>query len=186
MLFSLPTNSRKCATSLREASTDPEIESESDIIHFYTPADPDIGVGPWSWASFSAVWMPSESWNKAMAFWRDTGSGISTRHAEFCLEVLHYLGSESSNKEFCAGAPRKRNHHSLPQSLVLVETAETSLDGVKSILARIATSEQPGQPTVSPDDVFLYPTGMNAIFSLSENLLQLEGDSSVAAFGYIH
>lgn len=133
--------------------------------------------------NFSVVLIPSDSWNKAMILWRDTGSRLSTRHAEFCLEVLDYLSSASSNKDLCTGAHRKGNHHSLPQSLSWVEAAEDSVDGVKSNLARIATSEQPGQPAVSPDDVFLYPTGMNAIFSLSENLFQLEGDSSVAAFG---
>lgn len=184
MLFSSPTNARKCATSLREASSDPENTPESDIIHFYAPADPDSGFKSWSWASFSAVLMPDESCKKAMAFWRDTGSGLSTRHAEFCLEVLDYLSSESSNKEFCTRA-LKRNEHRLPQSLALVEATEGSVDDVKPILARIATSEKPGQPTVSPDDVFLYPTGMNSIFSLSESLLQLEGGSSVAAFGLV-
>lgn len=52
---------------------------------------------------------------------------------------------------------------------------------VKSFLADLATSEQPGQPTVNPDEVFLYPTGMNAIYTLSQALVSPE--YKVAMYG---
>lgn len=48
------------------------------------------------------------------------------------------------------------------------------MDELKAFLANLAMSEQPGEPEVNPDDVFLYPNGMNAIYSLSESLSSLK------------
>jgi cystathionine gamma-synthase len=65
---------------------------------------------------------PFELLKEAMAFWRDTGSGLSTRHAKFCLGELEYLDCDSDNPEFRSPAPLKRDHRRIPQSLACVQS----------------------------------------------------------------
>jgi hypothetical protein len=70
-----------------------------DVIRF--SMHPESDVAP-NWASFSAVLFPLDLLKQAMGFWRDTGTGISTRHAEFCLSQFDYLVSDSATtKAFC-------------------------------------------------------------------------------------
>ncbi|KAK5994563.1 putative cystathionine gamma-synthase [Cladobotryum mycophilum] len=121
-----------------------------------------------------------------MAFWRDSGSGLSTRHAKFCLSHLNYLDSDSENPNFQSPAPRKISITQNSPYYGWVQSAATDLHEVKSFIARIATPEQPGQLAVRPDDVFPYPTGMNAIYALSETLGPRSKDSKVAAFGWLY
>jgi cystathionine gamma-synthase len=56
-----------------------------DVIRF--SMHPESDVAP-NWASFSAILFPLDLLKQAVGFWRDTGTGISTRHAEFCLSQL--------------------------------------------------------------------------------------------------
>jgi cystathionine gamma-synthase len=68
---------------------------------------PESDAAP-NWASFSAVLFPLDLFKQAMGFWRDTGTGISTRHAEFSLSQFDYLVSDSATtKAFCTVATRK-------------------------------------------------------------------------------
>lgn len=141
------------------------------------PAESNLNQksGP-SWANFSAAVFPSDLMKEAMGFWRDTGTGLSSRQAIFCLQEFEYLDSDSGNPTLRSPAPRKRNR------CQDMETFETdSMQEVKSSIAKLATSEQPGQPAVSPEDVFLYPSGMKAIYDLSESLAKPE--HRIAAYG---
>lgn len=76
----------------------------------------------------------------------------------------------------------KRNHRGSLPSLGWMQSAKNT-GKAKSCIAQLATSEQPGQPAVSPEDVFLYPNGMNAIYKLSETLISTTTDCTVAAYG---
>ncbi|KAJ5407527.1 hypothetical protein N7465_008811, partial [Penicillium sp. CMV-2018d] len=64
-----------------------------------------------------------------------------------------------------------------------VQNAEANKQGIQTFIAQLAISERPGQPAV---DMFLCPTGMNAIYSLSESLVSLESDAQVAAYGWLY
>jgi cystathionine gamma-synthase len=139
------------------------------------------------WANFSAVLFHNDLRKEAMGYWRDTGAGLSTRHASFCLEELDYLDSDSVNPKLRTPALQKRTHcRQLPAYAAWIQTAPASQHELQSFIARLASSEQPGQPAVAPGDVFLYPTGMNAIYSLSETLASLKSDSQVAAYGWLY
>ncbi|KNG80527.1 cystathionine gamma-synthase [Aspergillus nomiae NRRL 13137] len=172
MVFSSAAAGQQCATVLKTLPSENPFAIE--VVRFVMPLESNMGDASAHWANFTAVLYPSDLLNAAMAFWRDTGSGLSTRHAEFCLEELGYLDSDSATPAYRTPAPRKRCRSQTPESLTWMRAAAGNSQEVKSFLAGLATSEQPGQPPVSPDDVFLYPTGMNAIYTLSEALASPE------------
>lgn len=182
MVFSSATDARQCATTIKKLPSENPITVE--VVRFVMPLESNLGDTSAHWANFAAVLYPSDQVKGAMAFWRDTGSGLSTRHAEFCLEELDYLDSDSDAIEYRTPSPRKRCRGEIPRSLTWMRAAVANKHEVKSFLANLATSEQPGRKAVSPDDVFLYPTGMNAIYSLSEALASPE--SKVAMYGWLY
>jgi cystathionine gamma-synthase len=81
------------------------------VARFFMPLESFQGATACHWANFSAVLFPFELLKEAMAFWRDTGSGLSTQHAGFCLGELDYLDCDSDNSDFRSPAPLKREHH---------------------------------------------------------------------------
>lgn len=172
MVFSSGAAGHQCATILKTLPSENPFTTE--IVRFVMPLESNLGDTSAHWANFTAVLYPSDLLKAAMAFWRDTGSGLSTRHAEFCLEEFDYLDSDSATPAYRTPALRKRCRSETPASLTWMRAAAGNSHEVKSFLASIATSEQPGQPTVSPGDVFLYPTGMNAIYTLLDALASPE------------
>lgn len=180
MIFFSESAARKCIASLKASpaySENPVVEA----VEFFMPSESNMGESQTDWANFSAILLPSELWKNAMAFWRDTGTGLSSRHAEFCLGELVYLDSDSSNPRHRTPALQNRSHHQV--SLLMARTAATSMNELKAFLSHLATSDQVDQPDVSMDDVFLYPNGMNAIYSLSDCLSSLDANSTVVAYG---
>ncbi|KAB8255173.1 pyridoxal phosphate-dependent transferase [Aspergillus pseudonomiae] len=182
MVFSSAAAGQQCATVLKTLPCENPFAIE--VVRFVMPLESNMGDTSAHWANFTAVLYPSDLLNAAMAFWRDTGSGLSTRHAEFCLEELGYLDSDSATPAYRTPAPRKRCRSQTPESLTWMRAAAGNSQEVKSFLAGLATSEQPEQPPVSPDDVFLYSTGMNAIYTLSEALASPE--YKVAMYGWLY
>lgn len=183
MVFRSANAARTCAADLRAVASD----SQSRVlqtVQFVMPLESNWGTSATHWANFTAVLFPGDLKKQAMAFWRDTGAGLSTRHATYCLEELDYLDSDSSEPTFRTPALQKRSRRQSQQSVMLTQSADSSMDEIKTFLAQLATSEQPGQPAVDPDDVFLYPNGMNAIYALSEGVASFAADSTVAAYGY--
>ncbi|GMG12840.1 unnamed protein product [Aspergillus oryzae] len=182
MVFSSGAAGHQCATVLKTLPSENPFTIK--VVRFVMPLESNLGDTSSHWANFTAVLYPSDLLKAAMAFWRDTGSGLSTRHAEFCLEEFDYLDSDSSTPAYRTPASRKRCRGKTPESLIWMRAAARDSHEVKSFLADLATSEQPGQPTVNPDEVFLYPTGMNAIYTLSQALVSPE--YKVAMYGWLY
>ena len=181
MIYCSKTAAEECATIIRETSGN---QSAAEVVEFVMPPASDLGDGTAQWASFTAVLFPEDQWKEAMAFWRDTGTGISTRNALFCLEELGYLESRSPNPSFQTPASQESISDQVSQCLASVRSATASISALKSFLGQIATSEQQGQPAVTPDDVFLYPNGTNAIYHLSQTLASPSSECTVVSFGY--
>lgn len=182
MIFSSQSAAQKCTSSLKASPVFSE-NQHVEAVRFFMPSESNMGKSETHWANFSAIIFPSELWKNAMAFWRDTGSGISSRHAEYCMGELDYLDSDSSSPRLRVPAPKRRDHRQISPSLTRIQAAATSMNQLKAFLSHMATSDQAGQPRVSMDDVFLHPNGMNAIWSLSETLSSLNTNSTVVAFG---
>lgn len=182
MMFSSQTAAQKCI-ALLEASPAFSEYPYVEAVRFFMPSESNEGKSEVHWANFSAVILPSQLWKTAMSFWRDTGSGLSSRNAEYCLTELDYLDLDATDPKLRVPAPKKRNPRQTPHPLGGIDAPSTNVKQLKTFLAQLATSEQPGQPHVSKDDVFLYPNGMNAIWSFSETISSLNANSTIVAFG---
>ncbi|KAE8330164.1 pyridoxal phosphate-dependent transferase [Aspergillus sergii] len=168
MVFRSSNAARLCAADLQAVAS----ESQPRVIRavrFVMPLESNWGSSATHWANFTAVIFPCDWRKQAMALWRDTDSGLSTRHATYYLEEFDYLDSDSSEPTFRTPALQTE-----------------AVAKIKTFLAQLATSEQPGQPAVNPDDVSLYLNGMNATYALSEGLASFAADSTVAAYGWLY
>ncbi|ATY62331.1 Cys Met pyridoxal phosphate-dependent enzyme [Cordyceps militaris] len=114
-----------------------------------------------------AVFFPADEAKNAMIFWRLTGCGISSRLAQDMLPGLDSVSVAAPDD-----TPLPRN-----------EEAEMEIQQrIASLLDR-APVGGPRKKLVSPDDVFLYPTGMSAIYNCTNALNSLPG-SQMVVFGF--
>ena len=122
-----------------------------------------------------AIFFPPETLPLAMWFWRLTGLGLSSRRAEICCPHL------SSIREV---APRM-----VPPSLQNGRSSRGRSQAQNMISQRIADLLErclvggAREIQVSRDDVYLYQSGMAAIYHLHQLLLRCKGSQSVV-FGF--
>jgi cystathionine gamma-synthase len=99
-------------------------------------------------------------------YWMFSGEGISSRLAEQCL--LRLSGVEQ-HEEFKLGLPRHTDHpyYEYYRIHTPLSTVEDAKAAIRTRYAGIIEggSNIRGVPGVSTEDVFLYPTGMTAIWN---------------------
>lgn len=173
-----------CAGALKAAlkTSCPDAISDIYTIRFFLPFEARIHEEENTWTDFSVVVFPTDLTKESMLAWMDTGAGITTRHAEFCLTSLDFLASDSTCPSFQTLAPLQRRRES-PTLNPWRLSAPDDLLQVRAYIAHLVTSERPEIKRVSAEDVLLFPTGMNAIFSASEALAALAPNSDVVAYG---
>lgn len=119
-------------------------------------------------------------------YWMFSGGGISSRFAEQCL--LRLIGDEQ-HEEFKLGLPRHPDHPYYEYYQI-----HSPLSTVKDAKAAIRTryagfieggGNIRGVPGVSTEDVFLYPTGMAAIWNCHK-LLSATTSSKFGSNGLKH
>lgn len=114
-----------------------------------------------------------------MKYWMFTGEGISSRLAEQCL--LRLSGNEQHQSKL--GLPRHPNHvyFEYYQKHIPLSSVKEAKDAIRTRYAGILPGggNIRGVPGVSIDDVFLYSTGMSAIWNC-HNLLAATIGSRVA------
>ncbi|OKP01346.1 hypothetical protein PENSUB_7336 [Penicillium subrubescens] len=140
------------------------------------------------WATFYAMLYHSDLTHEAMSVWRETGDGITSRHAEFALEWFQFLESRCINDSFCA-RPDLIQDEALGKDLPSLPPAATTakeVDAIKALLAKSAASDIPGQTPVFPRDVFLYPKGLCGIYAVARCLVPdgLAAESQVVIYGW--
>ena len=105
-----------------------------------------------------------------MGYWMFTGEGISSRLAEQCL--LRISGDERHQSKL--GLPRNPDHvySEYYRKHLPLSSVKDAKDAIRMRYAGIIPGggNIRGVPGVSIDDVFLYPTGMSAIWNC-HNLL---------------
>ncbi|KAI9926379.1 hypothetical protein ASPWEDRAFT_32211 [Aspergillus wentii DTO 134E9] len=122
------------------------------------------------WGKFHAVFYHKDLDSEARRLWMIFGDGLSTRQAEFCLERVDFMLSESAIASFQTAAPCP-DLSRLPRPVPWTDSAISAKEQMKNLIARLATSESPGSRPVSKDDVFLYSKGMCAIGAVARSLL---------------
>ncbi|XWX01360.1 hypothetical protein V2A60_009387 [Cordyceps javanica] len=124
-------------------------------------------VGQTGRTTLHAAFFPAENSKNAMIFWRLTGCGISSRLAQDMLPGLESVSITSS-----ADTPLPRD-----------EQAEAGIQQRIATLLDRAPVGGPRKHLVNPEDVFLYPTGMSAIYNCTNALNSLPG-SQMVVFGF--
>ncbi|KAL3478455.1 pyridoxal phosphate-dependent transferase [Aspergillus californicus] len=176
-MFPTSTSCTQCMEAMGNAN--PEKSPDIHMVRFLFPGAEDT-----AWFGFSVLLYPTDLEKHMMDFWRDSGKIMTPRHAEYCSENMHLMATDSLNSAFRTPAPEPP-HHS-PSALLPWRDAVGDNHAVQLFIADLVTSEQAGQPKVDAADVFLYPTGMTAIYTLSEALASLSEQPVGAAFGWMY
>ncbi|KAE8331388.1 pyridoxal phosphate-dependent transferase [Aspergillus sergii] len=136
------------------------------------------------WARFYAVIYQQDAHKAAGQFWTIFGDGISSRHAEFCLERWPFMVSKLARGPL-QSHPEVEGTSLLPVPLWRKEDDEHAKAQIKARIATWIGSDHPGFPLVSTEDVFLYPKGMCAISAVARALAPEERKRSKAVvFGW--
>lgn len=168
----------RCAADLNKVTSSC---IEFSIVHFFQAGEASTET---QWAQFYAVIYPVDLFDVVFSYWRDSGDGISTRHANFCLRRFNYLQSKSTNHAFCT-LPTDPIEMLNEHTMGLSTSGIIERDFIRSNIARLVQSEKPGQRRVSLEDIFLHPGGMAAINSVARALVGLGIDSGIVGFGYV-
>lgn len=165
-------------------------------------------------AQISAIFFPTQEFKFAKAYWQHSGEGVSSRLAEFCLDRFaraeaaacgHAHGGECSKQP---GSKCGGYHKPQPQTVAPPETAVLDKDNKESSVfleerfgrnldlgfakeAKIALKRrisskinESGSHPISPEDVYLYPTGMTSIFSAHRAALAAGGNYKSVCYGF--
>lgn len=127
-------------------------------------------VGP---TTLWAVAYPEESAKIGALFWRLTGTGISSRLAEHCLRDIDSMQRVER--------PVKRFYSAITTVHPVYQTICTRI----ACLMERAPTGSPRSLAVNASDVFLYPSGMSAIYHVHQMLLKWRNlESVVVGFPY--
>lgn len=115
---------------------------------------------------FSVVIVPADKIPAVYTFWAHPGMGISSRRAEEALQHIDLL-KEVTDEEATL-APKAEE--SAAQNIIRERVAE---------LLERAPVGPPREKKVASEDVYLFPTGMGAIYGLHRYLLRKENKQSL-------
>ncbi|KAK2028124.1 PLP-dependent transferase [Colletotrichum zoysiae] len=124
-----------------------------------------------------AILFPTAALSLTMIFWRLTGSGISSRMAEDLLKNPQ----ATSILEIKADVDMLPPPHWL-RPVQGEQSSKTIRERIAWLLER-APVGGPRSPAVEASDIFLYPTGMSAIYNLTRALRTWPGEKTVV-FGF--
>ncbi|KAH0537580.1 hypothetical protein FGG08_005646 [Glutinoglossum americanum] len=183
MLFPSAQTASHCLAFLREQSPSAPLRIMEIIPDI--PVDADI----LPWAAIWAVVFPDKARGLAMKVWQHAGEGISSRRAEWCKEVFARCGFKVCRER--GGIPPSISAvgqlHGAPLDLTAAAEAKQILRG--RISRVLSSGIKPGDKAgvVQPSDVYLYPSGMSAIFNVHQALLAARGeDKRSICFGFTY
>ncbi|KAJ5642244.1 pyridoxal phosphate-dependent transferase [Penicillium lividum] len=178
LMFPSDAGARRCAAGLKEMDHDAQVE----IAQFSLPQE-EQGLEDMPWLGFHAVIFPKSLDGEALVQWRDAGTGVCSRHAEYCIQNFDYLRSESINPAWYTKA---ENSFGSQQPRPVITSGEEEKMAVRQLISKLAASDLPGQKALSHKDVYLFPNGMNAIGTASRALASLEPDQEVVGYGWLY
>ncbi|KIW15914.1 hypothetical protein PV08_05964 [Exophiala spinifera] len=122
-----------------------------------------------------AVFFPVASTSVVHGFWTHSGTGISSRMAEYCLQHIDTLDESERHQNLSSEAVGKLT---MAESLAHHQIK----DRITTLLKR-APIEPSRTTRLAPHDVYLYSTGMSAIYWVHKCLLSKYGSKTVL-FGF--
>ncbi|KAJ5915315.1 hypothetical protein N7454_011069 [Penicillium verhagenii] len=188
LVFSSKHAARRCTVFLQEHHSS---NVQADVVSFYLFRETTVPIST-SWDRFYAVICDADAKVAANEFWSIFGDGLSSRHAEFCLQLWPDMCSESDNKLLLfyistgtgtrTGTSINRIPIPILKSLLAGQTAKTE---IKDRIAELIESDNSELTPPSARDVFLYTNGMSAISAVSRALVPEKKEKSEAVvFGW--
>ncbi|KAF1823286.1 cystathionine gamma-synthase [Dissoconium aciculare CBS 342.82] len=169
LVFPAREHALACRALLQSLASDSSQECRTLAADFIL----DAGLGN-TRRRFFLVLFPAKSNSTAMGFWRLTGTGISSRLAESLHAGLHRIQAVPLNDS----ADRPGLHRELANR----DTDEIVKSRIVGLLKRGSTNPT-HSAQFSPSDVYLYPSGMAAIYGLNKVLQAWMPEQSVV-FGF--
>ncbi|EWZ47259.1 hypothetical protein BFJ70_g5391 [Fusarium oxysporum] len=161
-----------------------QLRKKNAVVHhvrFFSPVAANSSNGN-DYLAFSALFVPPDFKVYVMEFWVNFGTGITTRHAEYCLKHFDELISDSPDVEpVTADIPSHDR-----SSEAWIQRGPRDFEDLQAHIAQLATSERDDLKPVQATDVFIFPNGMNAIYNAAEVIAVNNPDSFVVAFGWIY
>ncbi|KAI6040911.1 pyridoxal phosphate-dependent transferase [Pisolithus marmoratus] len=139
------------------------------------------------------LFFQGDTYTIARQFWQNCGLGISSRYAEHCLSLLGVPGfPQTSLSEFVRSCGRTSHPTVLgklkPKPQDESELAlSTGVEAKATLRRRIASffvHDEISARNVSEDDVFLFPTGMSALWNAHQLLLATRPQDKSVVFGF--
>ncbi|KAK0183951.1 pyridoxal phosphate-dependent transferase [Armillaria mellea] len=170
----------------------PDNAGEPRVLRIQLPIkdDPTISLlFPDGVADIFAVFCPSPSFSRAMQFWLYTGTGISSRLAEHCLSLLP-KGLIDHNAVTVPISPRgwrDVDYYHVHKPLESGTKVKAIIQNLFSGIIGDGPDNIRGVPDVSPNDVYLYSSGMNAIWETHMMILHTQPkERKSAAFNLLY
>lgn len=121
------------------------------------------------------VFYPEDSFLVAKQFWQHTGLGITTRLADYYISLLNISGEES---EFDSRTVTGPIQHDLGEELIITEAATKAKSIIRQRVANLVNTDL--------ELVWLYSSGMHAIWSAHQACLAALGQRKSVCFGCVY
>ena len=186
LLFPAPTAANHCrAFVIQEAAKD-DVDISVRITQFNIhPSDEGRKFG----AELHIVLFPADKVQYVQPFWRHTGLGISSRYAERFLSLLHKETDYVKEPKALPIAPDETRNEDCSTSLEEGWGQSLSQDAItfakRTLRRRIAGASLRDGPAVMEDDVYLYPTGMTAIWDAHQMISAMRPAAKSVGFGFV-
>ena len=199
LLFPTSTVANHCRAFIIQQAAKDNVEFSVRIAQFLHPD----GKGRKLDAELYIVLFPADGVQYAQHFWGHTGLGISSRYAEHCLsllpgETVDYSVKEEQKplptapngalSEDCSTSLEERCGRDLPQDAFTL--AKRTLRRRIAGWSAVGSASSELQPSardlrVTEDDVYLYPTGMAAIWNAHQTIYAVRPAAKSVGFGFV-
>lgn len=199
MLFPSRKSAEMCIDFLRAEESSASSDDFRIVELVHSDLSQQTKLNLYSWLALYAVIFPAAKFKIAKAFWQHTGLGISSRRAEFHQRFFDNGTLVESKREKMQtvreNMRREVNGHAhlattqmiaeeqFRKDLILDQSANAKLAIRERIAQSISSGREPHND-VDVSDVFLYATGMSAIFNVHRMLLAVRGQLKSICYGY--
>lgn len=168
-----------------------------ELFHPHLSQQPNFDLS--RWLNLYAVVFPTATFKTAKAFWQHTGLGISSRRAEFhqrffdtgtlvernhdTVDAVYKNVRSEANQHDHFSSAQSVMEEQLRKDLMLDQSRNAKL-AIRERIARSITSGRESHSDVDVSDVYLYATGMSAIFNVHRMLLAVQGHLQSICYGY--
>lgn len=168
-----------------------------DLVHPHVLQEANFDLS--CWLDLYAVVFPAAKFKAAKVFWQHTGLGISSRRAEFHRRFFDSGTLVKSNRDKLAAqhknARLEANQYSQPattQSVMedqlrkdlMLDQSKNAKLAIRERIAQSISSGRASHSGVNVSDVYLYTTGMSAMYNVHRMLLAVQGRLTSVCYGY--